>query len=63
MFKIGISKTDIWGVAPTLYAYLKTHILPYLIYTKEKLPMSVEFTRKTGLFLKRNMNFYFLATS
>lgn len=59
MFKIGISKLDIWGVAPTLYVYLKTHILPYLIYVKVKLPISVEFTRKTGLFLKRNMNFYF----
>lgn len=54
MFKIGISKTDIWGVAPTLYAYLKTHILPYLIYNTIKMPISVEFTSKTTIF-------YFLA--
>lgn len=59
MFKIGKSKLYIWGVAPTLYVYLKTHILPYLIYTKLKMPISVEFTRKTGIFLKSNIIFYF----
>lgn len=43
MFKIGISKLDIWGAAPTLYVYLKTHILPYLIYVKSKMRINIEF--------------------